>query len=159
MEVLAGLGFHYDSSVFPIRHDFYGIPDAPRAPFGVETSQGTIAEFPMTTFRWMGSPNLPIGGGGYLRIFPYAVTRFGVRKACASGLPLITYIHPWEVDPGQPRLAGRLTSRLRHYANLDKTADRLRGLIRQVRFTSFRDSGLIEATLATPVPSEYRKSA
>ena len=81
LEVLAGLGFHYDSSVFPIRHDFYGIPDAPRAPFGVETSQGTIAEFPMTTFRWMGRPNLPIGGGGYLRIFPYAVTRLGCRKA------------------------------------------------------------------------------
>jgi polysaccharide deacetylase family protein (PEP-CTERM system associated) len=159
LEVLAGLGFRYDSSVFPIRHDFYGIPDAPRAPFGVETARGRIAEFPMTTFRWMGSPNLPIGGGGYLRIFPFAITRFGVRKACASGLPLITYIHPWEVDPGQPRIAGRLTSRLRHYANLNKTAKRLRGLIRQVRFTSFRDSGLVEATLASSAPSHFRKTA
>jgi polysaccharide deacetylase family protein (PEP-CTERM system associated) len=149
LDILAELGFRYDSSIFPIRHDVYGIPDAPRVPFRVETPSGPLAEFPMTTFRCFGSPNLPIGGGGYLRIFPLWVTRFGVRRACASGLPLITYMHPWEIDPQQPRLEGRLTSRLRHYTNLGKTADRLRDLIATVRFTSFRDSGQIETTLAS----------
>lgn len=148
LEILAELGFRYDSSVFPIRHDLYGIPGAPRTPFRVDTAAGSIAEFPMTTFRWMGNTNLPVGGGGYLRIFPEFVTRIGVRKAWNEGLPLITYIHPWEVDPGQPRLEGRATSRLRHYTNLSKTTERLRNLIGSVRFSSFRDSGTIEHTLA-----------
>lgn len=148
LDVLVELGFHYDSSVFPIRHDVYGMPAAPRAPFRVDTAAGPIAEFPMTTFRWIGRHNFPIGGGGYLRIFPFRVTRFGVRKALADNIPLITYVHPWEVDPGQPRLEGRLTSRLRHYTNLNHTAGRLRKLNEMVAFTSFRDSGWIESTLA-----------
>ena len=148
LDVLVELGFHYDSSVFPIRHDVYGMPNAPRAPFRVDTAAGPIVEFPMTTFRWFGRHNFPIGGGGYLRIFPFWVTRFGVRRALACDIPLITYVHPWEVDPGQPRLEGRLTSRLRHYTNLNRTASRLRKLTKMVAFTSFRDSGWIESTLA-----------
>lgn len=158
LEILAELGFTYDSSVFPIRHDVYGIPDAPRTSFRVDTAKGPIAEFPMTTFRWLGNANLPVGGGGYLRIFPFSITHFGIRKAWSSGLPLITYIHPWEVDPGQPRLPGRLTSRLRHYTNLSKTGDRLRSLIGSVRFSTFRDSGRIEETLALPALSHLGKS-
>lgn len=149
LDTLAELGFTYDSSIFPIRHDVYGMPAAPRFPFRVDTEAGPIAEFPMTTFRWMGRQNLPIGGGGYLRIFPFWVTRFGVRKAIANGVPLITYLHPWEVDPGQPRIEGRLTSRLRHYTNLKRTAGRLRKLSGMVSFTSFRDSGLVESILAS----------
>jgi polysaccharide deacetylase family protein (PEP-CTERM system associated) len=159
LDVLTELGFQYDSSIFPIRHDVYGIPDAPRRPFRVDTPNGPLVEFPMTTFRWWGTPNLPIGGGGYLRIFPFWVTRAGVRRASDSGLPLITYTHPWEVDPAQPRLEGRLTSRLRHYTNLAKTAARLRKLISMVRFSSFRDSGLVETTLAAPPESLARISS
>jgi polysaccharide deacetylase family protein (PEP-CTERM system associated) len=149
LDVLSELGFRYDSSIFPIRHDVYGIPDAPRVPFKVDTEAGPLAEFPMTTFSWAGNQNFPIGGGGYLRIFPFWVTRFGVRKALESGIPLITYVHPWEVDPGQPRLEGRLTSRFRHYTNLKETAGRIRKLSNLVSFTSFRDSGLVESILAS----------
>jgi polysaccharide deacetylase family protein (PEP-CTERM system associated) len=149
LDVLAELGFRYDSSIFPIRHDVYGMPEAPRVPFRMDTAAGALAEFPMTTFRWMVPQNLPIGGGGYLRIFPFWMTRFGVRKACENGVPLITYVHPWEVDPAQPRLHGRLTSRLRHYTNLKETAGRLRKLSEMVAFTSFRDSGLVESILAS----------
>jgi polysaccharide deacetylase family protein (PEP-CTERM system associated) len=149
LDTLAELGFRYDSSIFPIQHDVYGMPDAPRVPFRVDTEAGPFAEFPMTTFRWMGDRNVPIGGGGYLRIFPFWMTRFGVRKACQNGVPLITYLHPWEIDPDQPRLAGRLTSRLRHYTNLKHTAGRLRKLSAMVSFTSFRDSGWVESILAS----------
>jgi len=149
LDALAELGFRYDSSIFPIQHDVYGMPEAPRVPFRVDTEAGPVAEFPMTTFRWMGNRNVPIGGGGYLRIFPFWMTRFGVRKACQNGVPLITYLHPWEIDPGQPRLAGRLTSRLRHYTNLKHTAGRLRKLSEMVTFTSFRDSGWVESILAS----------
>ena len=146
--VLAELGFRYDSSVFPIRHDVYGMPHAPRAPFRVDTAAGPVVEFPMTTFRWLGRHNFPIGGGGYLRIFPFWLTRMGIRRALADKVPLITYVHPWEVDPAQPRLAGRLTSRLRHYTNLKRTAGRLRRLSEMVAFTGFRDSGWIDSALA-----------
>lgn len=149
LEVLAELGFRYDSSIFPIHHDTYGIPDAPRAPFRIDTPAGSMVEFPMTTARWLGSPNLPIGGGGYLRLFPFWVTKLGIRNAWDHGLPLITYTHPWEVDPGQPHLKCRLSSRLRHYTNLGKTADRLRALTAMVRFSSFRASGLVDTTLAS----------
>ena len=149
LDVLAELGFKYDSSIFPIQHDVYGMLDAPRVPFCVDTAAGPLVEFPMTTFRWMGGRNFPIGGGGYLRIFPFWVTRFGARKACENGVPLITYVHPWEIDPAQPRMEGRLTSRLRHYTNLSRTASRLRKLSEMVSFTSFRDSGLVESILAS----------
>jgi len=158
LDILAELGFLYDSSIFPIQHDVYGMLDAPRVPFRVETQAGPLVEFPMTTFRWMGDRNFPIGGGGYLRIFPFWVTRFGVRKACENGVPLITYVHPWEIDPSQPRLEGRLSSRLRHYTNLKQTAGRLRKLSKMVSFTSFRDSGLVEANLAS-APRELARAS
>lgn len=159
LEILAECGFRYDSSVFPIRHDVYGYPEAPRRPFRVDTAAGPLAEFPMTTFRWLGSANLPIGGGGYLRIFPEFVTRTGVRKASEEGIPLIAYIHPWELDPEQPRIPGRLTSRLRHYTNLQKTARRLRNLISRGKFTSFRDSGFVQAALQSAPEPLLRVSA
>lgn len=147
LDVLAELDFHYDSSIFPIRHDVYGIPEAPRHPFRASR----LVEFPMTTFRLFGRSNLPVGGGGYLRIFPFWYTRMGVARAWKEGLPLITYIHPWEVDPDQPRLPGRLASRLRHYTNLRKMAERLRRLCSLASFCPFRDSGLLE----TAPPSDF----
>ena len=142
LDVLAALGFRYDSSVFPVKHDTYGVPDAPRGPFSVETPSGPITEFPMATFRFGSGPNLPVAGGGYLRIFPFWYTKAGVERAWKEGLPVICYVHPWEVDPGQPRLNGRFKSRLRHYTNLSKTEHRLRKLLGLGGFTSFRDSGL-----------------
>src|SRR5215213_5392972 len=115
LEVLVETGFTYDSSIFPIRHDVYGIPDAPRGPFRVSTPSGSLVEYPITTFRLGGGPNLPVGGGGYLRLLPFWYTRLGYRRARAENLPLIAYVHPWEVDPGQPRLPGRPQSLFRHY--------------------------------------------
>ena len=152
LEVLAENGFTYDSSIFPIRHDVYGIPDAPRHPFVVTTPAGPIVEFPITTFRVAGTQNLPVGGGGYLRIFPFWYTRLGYRRARGERLPLIAYIHPWEVDPGQPRMAGRAKSRLRHYTNLAKTHDRLRKLLALGEFSSFRGSGLTSTARAAQFP-------
>jgi len=140
--VLLECGIRYDSSIFPVRHDVYGIPDAPRRPFWIETSSGRLLEYPMTTFR-IGArgPNLPVAGGGYLRLFPFRYTEMGVRRARREGLPVILYIHPWEVDPDQPRLKAGWKSRIRHYTNLAKTADRLIRLLRMGEFTTFRDSG------------------
>jgi polysaccharide deacetylase family protein (PEP-CTERM system associated) len=152
LEVLAEAGFTYDSSIFPIRHDVYGIPDAPRHPFLVTTPSGPIVEFPITTFRMFGEQNLPVGGGGYLRIFPFWYTKLGYRRAKAERLPLIAYIHPWEVDPDQPRINGRRKSRLRHYTNLAKTHDRLRRLLALGQFSSFRGSGLADTAHAVPFP-------
>jgi polysaccharide deacetylase family protein (PEP-CTERM system associated) len=144
--VLAALGFQYDSSVFPVTHDVYGVPSAPRSPFRVETPHGSIVEFPMATFRFQkDGRNLPVAGGGYLRIFPYWYTKAGIRRAWGEGLPVVSYIHPWELDPGQPRLNGSLKSRLRHYTNLDWTERRLRKMLSLDKFSSFRDSGLTES--------------
>jgi polysaccharide deacetylase family protein (PEP-CTERM system associated) len=143
LEVLAESGFTYDSSIFPIRHDVYGIPEAPRGPFRVQTRFGEIIEYPLTTFRlpWAGQ-NMPVGGGGYLRILPEWYTRFGVARARGDGLPLIVYVHPWEIDAAQPRIAAGLKSRFRHYTNLGRTEGRLRALLRERSFSGFRDSGL-----------------
>ena len=143
LDILAELGFRYDSSVFPVKHDVYGVPSAPRGPFQVETPFGPIVEFPMATFRIKkNGPNFPVGGGGYLRIFPYWYTRTGIERAWGEGLPVVSYIHPWELDPEQPRLTAPLKSRLRHYTNLKKTEARLRRLLALDNFSSFRDSGL-----------------
>jgi len=143
LEILVELGFTYDSSIFPIHHDRYGIPWAPRKPFRIQTPAGPLMEYPLTTFR-IGNHNLPVGGGGYLRLLPQWYTRFGIRRARQEGLPIVAYVHPWEIDPSQPRLPGKLTSRLRHYTNLSKTYDRLNDMLRQGAFTSFRESGLAE---------------
>jgi polysaccharide deacetylase family protein (PEP-CTERM system associated) len=143
LEVLADLGFTYDSSIFPIHHDRYGIPDAPRFPFRFSTPSGSIVEYPITTFR-MGGHNLPVAGGGYLRLLPWSYTRIGMRRAQREGLPVIAYVHPWEIDPDQPRLPGRLISRLRHYTNLGKVHGRLTKMLRGETFTSFRESGLAQ---------------
>jgi polysaccharide deacetylase family protein (PEP-CTERM system associated) len=145
LETLAELGFTYDSSIFPIHHDVYGIPDAPRYPFRIQTSSGPLNEYPITTFRLLGRRNWPVGGGGYLRILPFWYTQMGCARAAREQLPLIAYIHPWEIDPDQPRLEGRLRSRLRHYTNLTRTEPRLRDLLRAGTFTSFRRSGLEKA--------------
>jgi len=139
LDILAEVGFAYDSSIFPIHHDIYGIPDSPRKPYRVETQAGSLLECPITTFRWR-ERNMPVGGGGYLRIFPWWYTRFGIRSTQREGVPLIVYFHPWEVDPEQPRLPGRLKSRLRHYTNLRHMETRLRRLLQLMPFTSFRDS-------------------
>jgi polysaccharide deacetylase family protein (PEP-CTERM system associated) len=126
--VLEEAGYRYSSSIYPVRHDLYGEPDAPRFPHQVA---GTgLWELPMSTVR-IGGRNLPCAGGGYFRLLPYALFRQGVRRLNrGEGRPAIFYFHPWEVDPGQPRMAGvGLLSRFRHYVNLGRTAGRLDRLL------------------------------
>jgi polysaccharide deacetylase family protein (PEP-CTERM system associated) len=152
-EILAELGFNYDSSIFPIHHDNYGIPDAPRFPFRIRTASGTLLEYPIATFLLWGARRFPFGGGGYLRLLPWWYNQLGLRHAQAEGLPVVSYTHPWEVDPQQPRLNGRLKSRLRHYTNLDKTYTRLEQMLSRGGFTSFRNSGLAAMAEAADEPT------
>lgn len=141
LDRLAALGFRYDSSIFPIRHDRYGIADFPRAPavYRTDGPRGDFVVFPMSTARWLGR-NLPLTGGGYLRLLPYAAVRWGLRRIVAEGLPAMVYIHPWEIDPEQPRVpAGRLT-RWRHTTNLDKTEEKVRRLLGEFEVTTVEDA-------------------
>jgi len=144
LELLAELGFRFDSSIFPINHDLYGMPHAHRGPFRVLTKAGPLVEFPLATFRLCRGVNMPVAGGGYLRILPDWYTKAGLRSAWREFLPVVTYVHPWELDPEQPRVKTSLKSRLRHYTNLRKTESRLRKLLSLAPFTSFRDSRLAE---------------
>jgi len=134
LDVLVEEGYAYDASIFPIRHDRYGIPDAPRHPYSLKRAAGALAEAPPSTVR-MGSMNLPVAGGGYFRLLPYGWTRWGIgRINGAEKQPAIFYLHPWEIDPAQPRLQASAISRFRHYRHLDKTEGRLRRLLSDFRF-------------------------
>jgi polysaccharide deacetylase family protein (PEP-CTERM system associated) len=134
LDVLLDLGFKYDSSVFPIRHDLYGIPDASPSPGAIATPSGRrMLEFPMSTARWFGS-RVPVSGGGYFRLLPYWLTRAGLRQVNAEGRPFAFYLHPWEIDPGQPRIDASPVARFRHYTNLDICERRLERLLEEFRF-------------------------
>lgn len=136
LDTLVELGFEYDSSIFPIRHDRYGIPGAPRSPHVIERAAGTIVEFPISTLD-LGVYRLPVGGGGYFRIFPYWVSARAIAHLNRrERQPAMFYVHPWEVDPEQPRIAAGLLSRFRHYYHLDQTERRLNRLLREARFDS-----------------------
>jgi polysaccharide deacetylase family protein (PEP-CTERM system associated) len=138
-DILAEEGFEYDSSIYPIRHDLYGIPGAQHYPY-VQSCQGgrSILEFPPATSRIAGM-TFPAAGGGYLRIFPLAYTFWAFRQYEKNGTPLVLYIHPWEIDPEQPRIAAPMKSRFRHYTNLDRTRGRLERILERHRFEPFRD--------------------
>lgn len=138
LDVLIEEGFRYDSSIFPIHHDRYGIPVSSRRPYRLDRPQGSIIEAPGSTVRW-GVMNFPVAGGGYFRILPYAWTRWGIARINTSEqLPAIFYLHPWEIDPEQPRLAAGMLSRFRHYRNLAKTEARLKQLLADFDFAPMR---------------------
>lgn len=139
LDLLAQYGMKYDSSIFPIRHDRYGVPEAPRFPYRIYERNGQVMiEFPVSTVR-IGKWNFPIAGGGYMRLFPYAVMKFGLRRVNREGQPAIVYLHPWELDPDQPRIPNiSVTTRFRHYINLRATAEKLRCLIRDFDFAPVR---------------------
>lgn len=139
LDVLVDAGFKYDSSIFPVRHDRYGIPDANPAPHRLRTPNGgEIIEYPLTTFN-IGKYRLPIAGGGYFRLFPYWFTRFAFRSINREQRNFCFYLHPWEVDPGQPRINASLLSRFRHYNNLDVCRQRLQQLLTDFRFQPLAD--------------------
>ncbi len=129
-DVLAEEGYRYSSSIYPIRHDHYGMPEAPRFAFRTNPNQDFI-EVPITTLSLWGH-NLPCGGGGYFRLLPYAVSRWSLRQVNKiEGAPCILYFHPWELDPEQPRIPGlSLKTRFRHYVNLGQMQDRLSAVLR-----------------------------
>ena len=137
--ILAEEGFEYDSSIFPVHHDRYGFPSYSRFPRIEETgTNGTILEIPLSTINVLGK-NLPVGGGGYLRMYPLWLTHFAIRKLNhEERKSAVVYVHPWELDPEQPRLRGTVLSRFRHYINLEKTERRLESLLGSYRFCSIR---------------------
>jgi polysaccharide deacetylase family protein (PEP-CTERM system associated) len=178
-KVLAEEGFQYDSSIFPIHHDLYGMPDAPRFPFVVSLdgnsnvefsvlnfelgtaepqhsataapsqsftrhstfdTRHSLIEFPISTVRYLGQ-NFPISGGGYFRLFPYSLIRIGLKRINEKEKkPFIFYLHPWEIDPEQPRVYGVSSrSNFRHYVNLDKTQSKFKKLLSDFRFSSIRE--------------------
>lgn len=150
LDILLELGFRYDSSLFPVRHPQYGIPGAPRFPGFFPTPKGgSILEFPLSTAR-LGSLSLPVAGGGYFRLLPYAYTKAGLRSINRrENEPFIFYLHPWEIDPGQPRVADAgFSARLRHYTNLDRCEARLKKLFADFSFTTVRDVLLTKGLLA-----------
>ena len=140
IDVLAEAGYKYDSSVFPIRHDRYGVPGAPRFVHrAVGPGGGEILEIPPLTLRVMGM-NWPVGGGGYLRLLPVRLVAAALNKAQKLGRPGMIYVHPWELDPGQPNLPMSRLSRRRHRVNLKRTEQKLRWLLNHFRFFSVAES-------------------
>jgi polysaccharide deacetylase family protein (PEP-CTERM system associated) len=138
LDELIDLGFRYDSSIFAIRHDRYGIPDASPAPGRVSAPSGrSILEFPMAPANFFGL-KIPVTGGGYFRIFPYGLTRAGLKRINDAGRPFAFYLHPWEIDPGQPRVTVGTLSRFRHYTNLARCETRLRRLLGEFAFCPMR---------------------
>jgi polysaccharide deacetylase family protein (PEP-CTERM system associated) len=135
LDILVEEGYVYDSSLFPIRRPGYGYATGGRAPHVIERAGGSLHEIPPTTFRLLGQ-NIPTAGGGYFRLLPYALTRAGLRQAERAGTPGTFYLHPWEVDPHQPRMDVSLKTRVRHYGGLSRTSDRLRLLLSEFRFRS-----------------------
>ena len=138
-DILAEEGYRYDSSLFPIRRPGYGYPDSDRFPFLLASGAGALLEVPLMTLRRLGV-NLPAAGGAYFRLFPYWVTRAALRQAERERQPGTFYIHPWELDPGQPRLTRSWSVLARHYVGLGRTETRLQRLLSEFRFTSIRDS-------------------
>jgi polysaccharide deacetylase family protein (PEP-CTERM system associated) len=138
-EVLAERGYRYDSSVHPIRHPLYGVPGFEPGISLVDAGAGrSVIEFPVSTWSFCGQ-SLPVGGGGYFRLLPGAWTRAACSRIEKSGRPLCFYLHPWEFDPGQPRVPAPWSKRTRHYLNLARTLPRLEALLGRFRFGSLSE--------------------
>ncbi len=148
-ERIAQAGYRYSSSVYPVRHDLYGMPDAPRFAY---RPRADLLEIPVTTAAVL-NRNLPAGGGGYFRLLPYAVSRALLRRVNeVDARPGIFYFHPWEIDPAQPRVPGTgLKTRFRHYVNLRRTEPRLRRLLRDFRWRRVDEVFLGPETAAAPL--------
>jgi len=134
-DVLIEEGYRYDSSLFPIRRRGYGYPASPRTPHVIQRPAGSLAEFPLATTSIFRYP-VPAAGGGYLRQFPLSIIRRAFREASSRSEPATFYIHPWEIDPGQPRLPVSVLNRIRHYRGLDSTLDRIDTLLEEFAFAT-----------------------
>lgn len=132
LDCILEAGYRYSSSIYPVKHDHYGVPDAPRFPY---RSRDGLMELPLTTVRWL-DRNWPASGGGFFRLLPYGVSRRLIERVNrVDGRPAIFYFHPWEIDPEQPRVAGtNARTRFRHYVNLHRTEQRLDRLLQDFRW-------------------------
>ncbi|GCF85164.1 XrtA system polysaccharide deacetylase [Geobacter sp. SVR] len=143
LDVLAEEGFSYDSSIFPIRHDVYGIPGGERFPYDIAAGSGTLREFPLSTYPlgiggWR--TQLPVAGGGYLRLFPVSLVSRAIGAINSrERQPVIVYFHPWEIDPQQPRIRAGWRSSFRHYLNLGRMEFKIRHLLKRFRFAPARE--------------------
>jgi polysaccharide deacetylase family protein (PEP-CTERM system associated) len=140
LEILVEAGFTHDSSIYPISHDRYGIPGFRRHAHTLKTPSGSLQEVPIATVRLSNSRVAPVGGGGYLRLLPYCYTAAGIRRInTEENQPACVYFHPWEIDPGQPRLASNLPARLRTYMGIRGMSSKLDRLLSEFRFASLRE--------------------
>lgn len=140
LDILVEAGFIYDSSIFPVYHDTYGLPNTPRFPYLLACDSGTILEFPLTTYPVRFGRleyRLPIAGGGYLRLMPASLLhKCIVSINTTDQQPVVLYFHPWEIDPEQPRIKAGIKSTFRHYLNLETTEVKLRNLLGSIKFTT-----------------------
>jgi polysaccharide deacetylase family protein (PEP-CTERM system associated) len=139
LDVLIEEGIRLDSSIYPTRHDRYGLPGSPAEPYRIDRPAGHLWEFPPPVCRLLGYP-LPVGGGGYFRLYPYALTRLALGRINAARRPFAAYLHPWELDPDQPRVAAGRSARFRHYVNLDRTEGRLMRLLADFPFGTLSEA-------------------
>jgi polysaccharide deacetylase family protein (PEP-CTERM system associated) len=146
-DMLLEEGYRYDSSLFPVRRAGYGYLGGGRDPYEIQRPTGTLAEVPPATIR-CAKALLPAAGGAYLRLFPYALVRAGLRSAERRGVPGTFYIHPWELDPDQPRLPVNMKTRIRHYGGLNRTAPRIRRMLREFAFQPIVDTLSFDAVAA-----------
>lgn len=138
LDILVEEGFTIDSSIYPVRHDRYGIPESPTSPYQIKTAAGPIVQVPGLVCK-VGMANIPVGGGGYLRLLPWAVTERLLRRVRKGNRPLNIYIHPWEFDPEQPRIQASWKSRFRHYQNLRTTSNKISRMLRTFHLTTMSD--------------------
>ena len=139
LDILHEAGFKYDSSIYPVRHDTYGYRGAEPYPYILTTQLGArIAEFPISTLN-LGLMRVPVGGGGYFRLYPYPITRIALSSINRSGHPFVFYMHPWEIDCEQPRIESNRLSTFRHYNNIARFEKRLRKLLSQFHFGNMSD--------------------
>lgn len=139
LDILAEAGFKYDSSIFPVHHDRYGIHGSPREPHLLKTPNGhRLIEYPLSTYQVLGQ-TLPIAGGGYFRLYPYWLSRYFYRQLNKDSKSFVFYLHPWEVDPDQPKVDVSWFSRFRHYNNLDQCENRLSKLLSEFSFMTMSD--------------------
>jgi polysaccharide deacetylase family protein (PEP-CTERM system associated) len=139
LPILVEEGYAYDSSVFPVFHDRYGMPTAERTVHRIMTESGALWEVPPSTTKLF-NVRVPVAGGGYFRLFPYPIFRQLIRRVEKEGIPLVMYFHPWELDPQQPKMGGAILSRFRHYLNLHKTEMRLQKLLQEFRFAPIHEA-------------------
>jgi polysaccharide deacetylase family protein (PEP-CTERM system associated) len=158
LDILIEEGIRIDSSIYPTHHDRYGIPGTPLTPHRIDRSTGHLWEFPPPVWCCLGYP-LPVGGGGYFRLYPYSLTRMGLKKINAAGRPFAAYLHPWELDPDQPRIRAGLATRFRHAVNLSRTEGRLKQLLRDFPFGTLSEALVAFDPSAQPGRSPHRQAA